>query len=88
MAIQDLGWGVACEVQGIVELQQAMVKIFTINVACGSRLEDEMLHGFDCCFGMTVGLRVVWGGDDVTNSPSLHEIPELTAGELWASICA
>ena len=88
MGIEDLGWGVVLEVRGVAELQQSTVKIFTINVACRSCLEDEVLHSFDCYLGMTVRLWVVWGGDDVMNSPSLHKIPELTAGELWASICA
>lgn len=56
MSIQDLSWGrIGC----VAQLQESSGEVFAVNIARWSCFQNEILDGFDCCFCVAVGLRVV-----------------------------
>lgn len=88
MAVEHLCWGASCEVRGIPELEQSPVEGFTVDIAGGGSFHDQVFYGLDRRLSMTVGLGVMWRRHHMVHAPTLHELPEVRAGELGPTICA
>lgn len=69
MSVQNLRWGAPGICQSIPEIE-APIKLLTVSIAGGSRLQNEVLRRLHCCLRMTIGLWVMRFRDYMPKLPN------------------